>query len=141
MIWTNLALDRTGRIREPFQTVSDNPAINDFMHAYLSQLRFKALLENGEAMQTVCHVVVHFALKHPPGMEDLGTVRDAFEHGRRASDLSTGSNGPYVLRGKFSANLSSEKVEGTYTDIWADASHWKREAVLGGEPGRTEPRR
>jgi len=62
VIWTNLVLDREGRIREPFSTISDNPALNEFMHGYLAKLQFKPMLLNGQPVQSVRHVVLHFNL-------------------------------------------------------------------------------
>ena len=65
VIWVDLVLDRAGRIREPFQTISDNPALNPFMHDYLAALQFKPVLRDGEAMQVVRHVVLRFELGQP----------------------------------------------------------------------------
>jgi hypothetical protein len=63
VIWTDLVLDREGRIREPFSTISDNPAINGFMHDYLAGLHFKPTVVNGRPVQVIRHVVLHFDLR------------------------------------------------------------------------------
>jgi hypothetical protein len=62
VIWTNLVIDREGHIREPFYTISDNSALNDFMHDYLVGLHFKPMIRNGQPVQVVRHVVLHFDL-------------------------------------------------------------------------------
>ncbi len=49
VIWTDLVVDREGKIREPFTTVSDNPGLNGFMHDYLAGVTFKPVLVNGGA--------------------------------------------------------------------------------------------
>lgn len=71
VIWTDLVLDRGGHIREPFSTISDNPALNGFMHDYLAKLQFKPVLLNGQPTQTVRHVVLHFVLGQPAELDRL----------------------------------------------------------------------
>lgn len=131
VIWTDLVLDRTGRIREPFSPISDNPAINEAAKTYFAGLRFKPVLQDGQPVQVVRHVVLRFHLKRPAGVEDLGTSGEAFERGRAASTLAVTSTAPYVLRAKISAHVGAGVMQGTYTDIWQDAAHWRRESVVG----------
>jgi hypothetical protein len=132
VIWTDLVVDRAGTIREPFSTISDNPLINGYMHDYLAALRFKPVLRDGESVETVRHVVLRFKLHRPAGVEDLGTARAAFERGRVMSSLAFGTGTSYAMTGKFTVKLASGTVNGTYTDTWKDAQHWKREAVCDG---------
>jgi hypothetical protein len=73
VIWTELVLDRNGHIREPFSTISDNPAINDFMHAYLVDLHFKPVIQDGQPVQVVRRVVLHFNLGQPAQLKRLPT--------------------------------------------------------------------
>jgi hypothetical protein len=62
VIWTDLVIDRKGHIREPFYTISDNPALNEFMHDYLAGLHFKPMIRDGQSVEVVRHVVLHFDL-------------------------------------------------------------------------------
>jgi hypothetical protein len=61
-IWTDLVIDREGHIREPFETISDNPSLNGFMHDYLAGLHFKPVIRDGQPVEVVRHVVLHFDL-------------------------------------------------------------------------------
>jgi hypothetical protein len=131
VVWTDLVLDRAGHIREPFSPISDNPAINGAAKSYFASLQFKPVLSDGQPAQVVRHVVLRFHLKRPAGVEDLGTAGAAFEHGRTASTLSASAKAPYVLTAKFSINLPSGPVEGSYADTWQDATHWRREVTMG----------
>jgi hypothetical protein len=74
VIWTDLVLDREGRIREPFQTISDNPAINNFTHDYLASLRFKPVLRDGKPVQVIRHVVLHFDLGKAADLKRLPSL-------------------------------------------------------------------
>ena len=131
VVWTNLILDRKGRVREPLFVVSDNPAIVEAARAYFSNLQFRPILRDGVPVQVVRRVVLTFELHRPAGVEDLGTARQAFEQGRLASTISAAASAPYVLKAKFSVGLSSGIAQGTYVDTWVDAHHWRREATLG----------
>lgn len=73
VIWTDLVLDREGHIREPFSTISDNPAINGFTHDYLAGLHFKPTIRGGQPVQVVRHVVLHFDLGKPAQLKRLPT--------------------------------------------------------------------
>jgi hypothetical protein len=73
VIWTNLVLDREGHVREPFSTISDNPAINGFIHDYLAGLHFKPMIQDGQSVQVVRHVVLHFELGKPAQIGRLPT--------------------------------------------------------------------
>ncbi|SNT24741.1 hypothetical protein SAMN05421770_10668 [Granulicella rosea] len=74
VIWTNLVLDREGHIREPFSPISDNPALNGFLHDYLAGLQFKPVMKDGQAAQTIRHVVLHFNLGKPVEWKRLPKV-------------------------------------------------------------------
>ncbi|WP_158824323.1 hypothetical protein [Granulicella sp. S156] len=131
VVSTDLVLDRKGRIREPLFVTADNPAVVEAARAYFSNLQFRPTLRDGVPVQVVRRVVLTFELHRPAGVEDLGTARQAFEHGRLASTISAAASTPYVLRARFSVGLSSGIAQGTYVDTWVDANHWRREATLG----------
>jgi len=131
VVGTELILDRTGKVREPFQVVSDNPAISEVARSYFSGLQFKPILREGVPVQVVRRVVLTFELHRPVGTEDLGTARDAFERGRVASSLAAAAKAPYVLKASFSVGLATGVVKGAYVDTWEDAHHWRREVILG----------
>jgi len=71
VIWTDLVIDRDGHIREPFRTISDNPALNDFMHDYLAGLHFKPVIRDGQPVEVIRHVVLHFDLGKPAELKRL----------------------------------------------------------------------
>jgi hypothetical protein len=71
VIWTDLVLHREGHIREPFSTISDNPALNGFMHDYLSKLQFNPVLMDGQPVQVARDIVLHFNLGQPAKLDQL----------------------------------------------------------------------
>ena len=77
VIWVDLVLDKDGHIRQPFSMISDNPALNDLVHEYLAKLQFKPVLVNGQPVQTVRHVVLHFNLGQPAKLDQELPRNDA----------------------------------------------------------------
>jgi hypothetical protein len=73
VIWTDLVIDRDGHIREPFYTISDNSAINGFMHDYLAGLHFKPVIRDGQPVEVIRHVVLHFDLGKQAELKRLPT--------------------------------------------------------------------
>lgn len=132
VVWTEMTIDRDGVPREVMNAISDNPGINDAATAYFKSLRFKPIMKDGHAVQVVRKIAIPFVLKRPAGMADLGSAKEAFERGRKATAPAYSATRPYILQAKVSTGITGTMLEGTYTDTWRDGTHWRREAVLGG---------
>jgi hypothetical protein len=127
-----VVVDREGKVRDVGSIVTDNPRVNDADGAFLSGLRFKPYVADGNAVQVVSTFTVPFHAERPAGAEQFESAKTYFDKGRMAGFPAAGAGAPYVLRAEFSARAASGTVEkGTYTDTWLNDSQWRREAVLG----------
>lgn len=131
VVWTEVALDRSGTIREMIPPIADNPAVIAAAEAGFKAMRFRPILRNGVPVQAVGRFSVSFKAVRPAGIETFESARTYFERGRKASFLAAGSKAPYKLEATFEIGTRSGIETGRYEDIWINASEWKREAWFG----------
>lgn len=87
---------------------------------------------NGSPIQVVSTLTLPFKASRPAGIESFESARTYFERGRAVGFPSAKGDGPYTLQAEFVARGSSGSVEkGKYEDVWANATHWRREAWFG----------
>lgn len=129
---TTVIVDRVGRVRDVATMVSDNPGLDDVARKWVSTLRFKPYFVNGSPVQVVSTLMFPFKTKRPAGVENFESARTYFERGRIVGFPAAKGDGPYTVRTEFMVRGSSGVVEaGHYQDVWANATHWRREVWLG----------
>jgi len=128
VVWTEVVLDRTGRIREMIPPVADNPGVKDAAEAAFKSMQFQPILHNGVPVQATGRISIRFETVRPAGMESFDSARDYFERGRKASFLAAGASAPYKLQAEFRVGTASGVQTGRYEDTWISATEWKREA-------------
>jgi hypothetical protein len=132
VVWTQVVLDRTGKIREMIPPISDNGGLRDAAEQQFRALQFRPILRNGVPVQAIARFSVPFKTVRPAGTETFDSARSYFDHGRKLSCLGAGASAPYVLHAEFQTASSKGTVEtGRYEDTWISETQWKREAWLG----------
>ena len=130
VVWTEVALDRTGKIRE-ISPIADNPGVKDAAEQGFRSMQFKPFLHNGEPVQAMGRLSVPFKTVRPAGVETLDSARNYFERGRKASFLAAGATALYMLRAEFQVGTHDGVQTGRYEDTWISETEWKREAWVG----------
>jgi hypothetical protein len=130
VVWTEVVLDRTGKIREMIPPIADNPGMKDAAEAGFKSMQFQPILRNGVPVQAIGRLSVHFKTVRPAGLEKFDSARNYFERGRKVSFLAAGATTPYKLRAEFQVGTASGVQTGRYEDTWVSATEWKREAWL-----------
>lgn len=131
-VWTEVVLDRTGKIRESIPPISDNPGLKDAAQQQFRELQFRPVLRNGVPVQAIGRFSVPFKTVRPAGAESFNSARSYFEQGRKLSCLGAGASEPYILHAEFQAANSKGTVEtGRYEDTWSSETQWKREVWFG----------
>lgn len=131
VVWTDVVIDRTGRIREMTPPIADNAGVKDAAEEGFRAMQFRPVLRDGVPVQAWAKLSVTFKTTRPAGMETFDSARNYFERGRRMSFLAAGANAPYVLRAEFEAGTPDGVKTGRYEDTWVSATEWKREAWFG----------
>lgn len=131
VVWTDVEIDRTGKIRDIHWPISDNPGLEVAADQIFRAMRFQPFIRNGLPMQAVGRVSLRFKTVRPPGVETFDSARNYFERGRKASYLSAGASAPYILRAEFQVVTHDGVQTGRYEDTWMSATEWKREAWIG----------
>jgi len=131
VVWTEVEVDRTGKIRDIHRPISDNPGLEVAADQIFRAMRFQPFLRNGLPVQAIGRVSLRFKTVRPPGVEAFDSARNYFERGRKASFLSAGASAPYILRAEFQAGTHDGVQTGRYVDTWMSATEWKREAWIG----------
>lgn len=132
VVWTEVVLDRTGKVREMIPPIADNPGVREAAEQGFRAMQFQPFLRNGIPVQATGQLKVHFKTARPPSVEAFDSARDYFEHGRKASCLGAAAKAPYVLRAEFQAGHTQGTIDtGRYEDTWISDTVWKREAWFG----------
>jgi hypothetical protein len=130
-VWTEVVIDREGRIREMIPPVADNPGVKDAAEPGFRAMQFKPFLRDGIPVQVTGRLSVHFKTVRPTGVETFDSARNYFERGRKVSFLGAGASAPYTLRAEFQAATHDGVQTGRYEDTWTSETEWKREAWIG----------
>ena len=128
---TYVLVDRTGAVRDVGMILSDNPMLNDAANKFITGLRFKPFVVNGEPVQVVSRITMPFKTVRPSGMETFDSARNYFEHGRKITSPAFSGVSPYVLHATVQVYTQSGVLQGQYTDTWKADDQWKREATIG----------
>ncbi len=128
VVWTDVVLDASGKIREMHTPISDNPALISAADQYFRSLQFRPFLINGNPVQASGRVSIRFKTSRPVGAENFSSARDYFDKGRKASYLAAGSTSPYHLSAEFELGTKDGVKTGKYEDTWLSPTEWKREA-------------
>ena len=131
VVWTEVVLDRTGKIREMIPPIADNPGVKDAAEAAFKSMQFLPTLRNGIPVQATGRISARFKTVRPAGIETFDTARNYFERGRKASFLAAGGSSPYKLRAEFFVGSANGAQSGRYEDTWVNSTEWKREAWFG----------
>ncbi len=127
-----VVIDRTGKVAEIEEYLSDNPGLREAAEARLHAMRFEPVLRDGVPVQVVTTITFGFKTTRPPGVESFPLSKDILDKGRKLSFPAAGGKSPYVLKAEFvTANSAHEIAKGTYTDTWLSDTQWRREAVFG----------
>jgi len=131
VVWTEVVLDRTGKIREMIPPISDNPGLKDAADHGFRAMQFKPFLRDGIPIQVTGRLSVRFKTTRPAGVETFDTARNYFARGRKSSYLAAAAKSPYSLSAEFQVATSTGVQTGRYEDTWISATAWKREAWVG----------
>jgi hypothetical protein len=131
VVWTEVMLDRTGKIREMNPPIADNPGVKDAAEQGFRAMQFQPVMRNGVPVQVMGRLSAPFKTVRPAGVETLDSARNYFERGRKASFLAAGASAPYVLRAEFQVGTRDGVQSGRYEDTWISETEWKRAAWLG----------
>jgi outer membrane lipoprotein-sorting protein len=131
VVWTEVVLDRTGKIREMISPIADNPGVKDAAERGFRAMQFQPVLRNGVPVQATGRLSVPFKTVRPAGAETFNSAKVYFENGRKASFLAAGATAPYLLRAEFQTGTEDGVQTGRYEDTWISATEWKREAWFG----------
>lgn len=131
VVWTEVVLDRTGRIREMIPPVADNPGVAEAAEKGFRAMQFRPILRDGIPVQATGRLSVRFKAVRPAGMETFDSARSYFDRGRKVSCLGAGASAPYLLRAEFQTATKDGIQTGRYEDTWISGSEWKREAWFG----------
>ena len=130
-VGTEVALDRTGKVREMRQPIAENSAVNDAASAGFKTMQFRPFLRNGIPVQVIGRINERFKSVRPAGVETFASAQSYFERGRKASFLAAGATSPYKLKAGFQVGTTKGVQSGRYEDTWVNANEWKREAWYG----------
>ena len=130
VVWTEVVLDRTGKIREMIPPIADNPGVKDAAEAGFKSMEFQPILRNGVPVQATGRISVRFKTTRPAGTEAFDSARNYFERGRKVSFLAAGATAPYKLQAEFQLGTASGEQTGRYEDTWISAVEWRREAWI-----------
>jgi hypothetical protein len=132
VVWTEVVLDRTGKIREMIPPVSDNAGVKEAAIQGFGAMKFQPFLRNGVPVQATGRISIPFRTVRPAGVEAFDSARNYFEHGRKSSILGAGATTPYILRAEFQTSSGHGTIDtGRYEDTWISTTEWKREAWFG----------
>jgi hypothetical protein len=131
VVWTEVVVDRTGRIREMIPPIADNPGVKDAAAEGFRSMQFQPILRNGVPVQATGRISVRFKTVRPQGVETFLSAKEYFSRGRKASFLAAGATAPYMLRAELQIGTPDGQKTGRYEDTWISASEWKREAWFG----------
>ena len=131
VVWTEVVVDRTGKIREMIPPIADNPGVNDAAAEGFRAMQFQPFLRNGIPAQGTGRITVSFKTVRPAGIETFDSAKTYFERGRKASFLAAGASAPYHLLAEFETGTKDCVQTGRYEDTWISSSEWRREAWLG----------
>jgi hypothetical protein len=128
---TYVLVDRTGAVRDVGMILSDSPALNNTAKEFISGLRFKPFVVNGEPVQVISRITMPFKTVRPAGMETFDSARNYFEHGRKITSAAFSGAKPYVLHATIQVYTQGGVLQGQYIDTWKADDEWKREAKIG----------
>jgi len=128
---TYVLVDRTGEVRDIGMILSDSPALNNAAKDFITGLRFRPFVVNGEPVQVISRITMPFKTVRPAGIETLDSARNYFEHGRKVTSPAFSEAKPYTLTATIQVYTQSGVIQGQYTDTWKAADRWKREAKIG----------
>jgi hypothetical protein len=128
---TYVLVDRTGAVRDVGMILSDSPWLENTAKEYISGLRFKPFLVDGEPVQVISRITMSFKIVRPAGVETFDSARNYFEHGRKVNSPAFSAGKPYVLHATIQVYADSGILKGEYTDMWKADDEWKREATIG----------
>jgi hypothetical protein len=131
VVWTEVVIDRTGKIREMIPPIADNPGVEGAAESGFRSMQFQPILCDGVPVQATGRLSVAFKTVRPAGTVSFDSARNYFERGRKASFLAAGATAPYILRAEFQVGTASGVQTGRYEDTWVSATEWKREAWIG----------
>jgi hypothetical protein len=131
VVWTNVVLDRSGKVREMIPPISDNPGLRDAAEKSFRSMQFQPVLRNGVPVQAAGVLSVRFKTGRPAGVESFDSPKVYFERGRKASYLAAGGTAPYSMRAEFQIATKDGVRTGRYEDTWVSTTEWKREAWFG----------
>jgi Gram-negative bacterial TonB protein C-terminal len=131
-VTTEIAIDRTGKVRQIGTLVSDNPGIDEAAQNQIAAMRFKPFVIDGLPVQVFSRITLAFKTTRPAGTEAFESARNYFERGRQLDFPAGGAGFPYALKAEFQARSSTGTVDtGHYGDIWLAQDKWRREATFG----------
>lgn len=128
VVWTEVVLDRTGKIRDMNPPIADNPGVRDAAEQGFRAMQFQPFLRNGVPVQAMGRLSESFKTVRPASEETFDSARTYFERGRKTSFLAAGATAPYMLRAEFQVGMSAGVQTGRYEDTWMSETEWKREA-------------
>jgi hypothetical protein len=132
VVWTEVVLDRTGKVREMNTPIADNPGIKETAADAFYAMQFQPVLRNGIPVEVTGRISIPFKTTRPAGVETFLSAREYFDRGRKASFLGAGANVPYILHAEFQmSDGHGAVVTGRYEDTWFSPTEWKREAWFG----------
>jgi hypothetical protein len=71
VVWTEVVLDRTGKIREMIPPIADNPGVAEAAERGFRAMQFQTVMRNGEPVQALARLSVRFKTVRPAGTERL----------------------------------------------------------------------
>jgi len=111
--------------------LSDSPALNNAAKEFVTGLRFKPFVVNGEPVQVISRITMPFKTVRPAGLETFDSARNYFENGRKITSPAFSGTQPYVLHATIQVYTQDGVINGQYTDTWKADGEWKREARIG----------
>jgi TonB family protein len=145
-ITAQIAVDRTGKVREVTSAVATNPGLKDAARRAIAKMQFKPYLQDGVPVQVVSRITLPFKTTRATataqsnetqrftggGGQEFPTVGSYFEFTRRICFPAAGAGTPYVLRATFVVRTAAGNAEeGQYVDTWIARDQWRREVTVG----------
>jgi hypothetical protein len=127
---TYVLVDRTGAVRDVGMILTDNPMLHNAAKEFITGLRFKPFVVNGEPVQVISRITMPFKTVRPAGQETLDSVRNYFDHGRKITSPAFSEAKPYILHAKVKVYTQSGILQGQYIDTWKADDEWKRETKI-----------
>ena len=131
VVWTQIVLDRTGKVRDLIPPIADNPGMRDSADLGFRSMRFQPITRDGVPVQALGRLTEHFKTGRPEGSENFDSARNYFAHARKLDFLPAGATAPYTLHVEFQIGTPSGVQPGRYEDTWVKEDQWRREAWLG----------